>query len=157
MIRKSDDASLDTDVLSAPPSPKKAKVTFSSQVEMMEGINTRSYESVRGEVRRAIEAHGRGDSEGYDSIKEIFAPRRGGDDLDQGEMRLYLLALTSCASMLNRGCKGLVGSLLACEWVGRDEAFVKAYVQFIGSLASAQGMYVGQVLTMLVGHFLGGQ
>jgi RNA polymerase I-specific transcription initiation factor RRN3 len=160
-IRKSDDAGLDGDVLSRPPSPKKAKVTFSSQVEEYSPRpSMRSLESVRGEVRRAIEGHGRGDSEGYDTIKEIFAPRRGGDDatdLDQGGMRQYLLALASCASSLNRGCKGLVGSLLACEWMGRDEAFVKVYVQFLGSLVSTQGIYVSSVLGMLVGHFLGGK
>merc|ERR1712098_189576 len=39
--------------------------------------------------------------------------------------------------------------------MGRDEAFVKAYVQFLGSLASAQGAYVGSVLGMLVGYFYG--
>ena len=111
-------------------------------------------------MRRAIEGHARGDSEGYDNIKEIFAPRRGDDDardVDQGEMRQYLLALASCASSLNRSCKGLVGSLLACEWMGRDEAFVKAYVQLLGSLVSAQGIYVSSVLGMLVDHFLGGK
>ena len=120
----------------------------------------RSLESVRGEVRRAIEAHGRGDSEGYDSIKEIFTPRRGDDDEereDQGDMKQYLLALSSNAALLHRGCSGLVGAVLACEWMGRDEGFVKAYVHFLGSLASAQGMYVGSVLGMLVGYFPGGK
>lgn len=120
----------------------------------------RSLEAVRGEVRRAIEGHGRGDSEAYDGLKEIFAPRRGGEndsEVDQGEMKQYLLALSSNAALLNRSCNGLVGSLLACEWMGRDEGFVKAYVHLLGSLASAQGMYVGSVLAMLVGHFLGGK
>ena len=120
----------------------------------------RSLEAVRGEVRRAIEGHGRGDSEAYDSLKETFAPRRGAEDeseVDQGEMKQYLLALSSNAALLNRSCNGLVGGLLACEWMGRDEGFVKAYVHFLGSLASAQGMYVGSVLAMLVGHFSGGK
>jgi RNA polymerase I-specific transcription initiation factor RRN3 len=164
-IRKSDDAGLDSDLLSVPPSPaKRAKVTFNPEVQekVMDDYSpkARSLESVRGEVKRAIEAHGRGDSEGYDTIKEIFAPRRGDDqerDLDQGEMRQYLLALSSNAALLNRGCSGLVGAILACEWMGRDEGFVKAYVHFLGSLASAQGMYIGSVLGMLVGHFSGGK
>ena len=121
---------------------------------------TKSLESVRGEVRRAVEAHDRGDSEAYDTIKSIFAPRRGDDearDEEQGDMRQYLLALSSNAALLTRGCSGLVGALLACEWMGRDEGFIKAYVQFLGSLASAQGMYVGSVLGMLVGYFPGGE
>ena len=162
-IRKSDDAGLDADLLLVPPSPiKRAKVTFNPQVEekVMEeySLKSRSLESVRGEVRRAIESHGRGESEAYDTIKEIFAPRRGEDapDLAQGETKQYLLALSSNAALLNRGCSGLVGALLACQWMGRDEGFVKAYVHFLGSLASAQGIYVGSVLGMLVGHFSGG-
>jgi RNA polymerase I-specific transcription initiation factor RRN3 len=161
-VRKSDDAGLDADFLSVPPSPKKQKhsVTFSSQVEERVMDNYRSLDSVKGEVRRAIEAHQRGDSEGFEHIKEIFTPRRKGDDdgsVDQVEMRQYLLALTNSCSSLGRNCKGLVATMLACEWMGRDEIFVKSYLQFLGSLVSAQGIYVGSVLGMLVEHFLGGR
>ncbi|KAG0650810.1 RNA polymerase I-specific transcription initiation factor rrn3 [Hyphodiscus hymeniophilus] len=160
-IRKREDAGLDSDILSAPCSPvKRPRVTFNPDVEekVMEEYSPklRSLESVRGEVKRAIDAHGRGDSEGYDIIKDIFAPRKEDDEReDQGDIRQYLLALSSNAALLNRGCSGLVGAMLACEWMGRDEGFVKAYVQFLGSLASAQGLYVGSVLGMLVGNFSG--
>jgi RNA polymerase I-specific transcription initiation factor RRN3 len=51
----------------------------------------------------------------------------------------------------------LVKAILACNWIGRDEKFVRAYVHFLGSLASAQGAYVGTVLGMLVGQFYGGK
>jgi len=165
-IRKADDAGLDADILSAPPSPsKRARVTFNPNVEekVMEDYTAkgRSLDSVRAEVKRSIEAHMRGDSEGYDVIKEIFAPRRGGGDQDTQDdavdMKTYLVALTSYSSLLNKGCSGLVKAILACEWMGRDESFVKAYVHFLGSLTSAQGSYVGMVLSMLVGHFYGGK
>jgi RNA polymerase I-specific transcription initiation factor RRN3 len=166
-IRKSEDAGLDADFISAPPSPsKRARVMFNPTVEekVMEEyqVRGRSLDSVRAEVRRAIEAHLKGDSEGYDVIKEVFSTG-GGDDEDEEtdskrlDMKTYLLALTSYASLLNKGCSGLVKVLLACEWMGRDELFVKAYVHFLGSLASAQGAYVGMVLGMLVGHFLRGK
>ena len=166
-IRKSEDAGLDADFISAPPSPsKRARVMFNPTVEekVMEEyqVRGRSLDSVRAEVRRAIEAHLKGDSEGYDVIKEVFSTG-GGDDEDEEtdskrlDMKTYLLALTNYASLLNKGCSGLVKVLLACEWMGRDEPFVKAYVHFLGSLASAQGTYVGMVLGMLVGHFLGGK
>lgn len=120
---------------------------------------SRSSESVGGEVRRAIEGHCRGDdSEGYDTIKEKFQRKEGYDeegDVDLQELKLYLLALSNNAALLNRGCSGLVRALLAYQWMGMDEGFVKIYVHFLGSLASAQGMYVGTVLGMLVGHFSG--
>jgi RNA polymerase I-specific transcription initiation factor RRN3 len=123
----------------------------------------RSLESIRLEVKSSIEAHLKGDSEGYDAIKEVFSPHRADDEDDESEgdgkveMQTYLLALTSYASLLNKGCSGLVKAVLACDWMGRDESFVKAYVHFLGSLTSAQGAYVGMVLGMLVGNFYGGK
>lgn len=166
-IRKSEDAGLDADLMSVPSSPnKRARVTFNPTVEekVMEVYQAkgRSLDSIRAEVKRSIEAHTKeqGDT-GYDNLKEIFAPRRR-DDEEEGEgssvdMKTYLVALTSFTSLLNKKCNGLVKAILACEWMGRDEAFVKAYVQFLGSLASAQGAYVGMVLGMLVGYFHGGK
>jgi RNA polymerase I-specific transcription initiation factor RRN3 len=140
-------------------------VTFNPNVEekVMEEyqVKGRSLESVRLEVKSSIEAHLKGDSEGYDVIKEVFSPRTGDyvDEENEGDkrvdMKTYLLALTSYASLLTKGCSSLVRAVLACEWMGRDESFVKAYVHFLGSLASAQGAYVGMVLGMLVGYFHG--
>jgi RNA polymerase I-specific transcription initiation factor RRN3 len=167
-IRKAEDAGLDSDFLSAPPSPsKRVRVTFNPDVEekVMEEyqIKGRSLESVRLEVKSSIEAHLKGDSEGYDIIKEVFSPSRTDDEDEESagdksvDMKTYLLALTSYASSLNKGCSGLVKAILACEWMGRDESFVKAYVHFLGSLTSAQGAYVGMVLGMLVGNFYGGK
>jgi RNA polymerase I-specific transcription initiation factor RRN3 len=167
-IRKAEDAELDSDFLSAPPSPsKRARVSFNPNVEekVVEPyqVKGRSLESVRLEVRSSIEAHLKGDSEGYDVIKEVFSPHREDDEDEDSEgdkrvdMKTYLLALTSYASLLNKGCSGLVKAILACEWMGRDESFVKAYVHFLGSLTSAHGAYVGMVLGMLVGQFYGGE
>lgn len=165
-IRSSDDAGLDADLISAPPSPrKKARVTFKAEVEekVMEEYRPkgRSFESVRAEVQRALDSHGRGDSEGYDIIAEVFAPRKSSqNDEDQerkADIKTYLLALTSYSALLNRSYSALVAAVLAFEWMGRDGSFVKAYVHFLGNLASAQGAYVGMVLEMLVDHFLGGK
>jgi len=122
-------------------------------------VRGRSLESVRAEVKRAIDAYARGNSEGYDAIKDVFAPIKGAaeeSEVANEEMKVYLLALTSHASLLNKGYSGLVKAVLACEWLGKEEGFVRAYVQFLGSLSSAQGAYVGLVLGMLVGHFQGG-
>ncbi len=166
-IRKLDDTDLDADLLSAPPSPsKRARVTFNPDVEekVMEEyqVKGRSLETIRIEVKRAIEGHQSGSSEGYDTIKEVFSPRRADDEDDEdrasdADIKTYLIALTSYASLLNRGCSGLVKAVLGCDWLGRDEGFVKTYVQFLGSLASAQGAYIGMVLGMLVKQFSGGE
>ncbi|PQE10100.1 hypothetical protein CJF31_00004044 [Rutstroemia sp. NJR-2017a BVV2] len=169
-IRKAQDAELDDDLLAEMPKTKRARVTFNPNVEekvLEEYVaKGRTLESVRTEVKRAIEAHGRGDSEKYDTIKAIFTPGREGDEGDEDdeeqdsaasneEMKIYLLALTNYVSLLNKNCNGLVRAILACEWMGREESFVKVYAQFLGNLVSTQGAYVGMVLGMLVGHFTG--
>lgn len=167
-VRKFDDAELELDTMSAPSSPhKRARVTFNPTVEekIMEvyQVKARSMDSIRGEVKRSIEAHIRDkcDSEGYDKIREIFEGRRGDEEEEEEEegfnvdIRTYLLALTTYTSLLDNRCGSLVASLLACEWMGRDQAFVTAYIKFLVSLVSAKGMYVGMVLGMLAGHFRG--
>jgi RNA polymerase I-specific transcription initiation factor RRN3 len=148
------------DLLLVPSSPSK-KVKFNPEIKEMEDTSAhrRGLEVIRIEVRRAIEGHQRGDSEAYDMIKDIFAGRneREGCSKDRTETKTYLLALTSHAALLSKGCSGLVKAVLACDWMGRDESFVKIYLQFLGNLASAQGGYVGMVLGMLVDYFFGGK
>lgn len=163
--RKADEAGLDMDSLSAPPSPaKRARVTFKEEVEekVMEIFKpkTRSLESVRAEVKRSVDGHLREDSEEYDALRALFLPRKEGEEDSQDDpidLKTYVVALTGYTSMLNSKCKGLVHTLLDFEWMGRDESFVKAYVHFLGSLASSQGAYVQSILDMLVQRFTGGK
>jgi RNA polymerase I-specific transcription initiation factor RRN3 len=170
IIRKSDDADLSDELLSTP--TKRARVSFNPTVEekVMEAyaVKGRSAEVIRAEVRRAIESHKRGDSGDYDALKDVFAPSdeaEAGDDDDEDEesaalarveLKSYLSVLTNHVSLL-KGCTGLVRAILSCNWVGRDTGFVKAYIQFLGHLASTQGSYVGLVLDMLVEYFHGGK
>jgi RNA polymerase I-specific transcription initiation factor RRN3 len=170
IIRKSDDADLSDELLSTP--TKRARVSFNPTVEekVMEAytVKGRSAEVIRAEVRRAIESHKRGDSGDYDALKDVFAPSdeaEAGDDdeedeesvaLARVELKTYLSVLTNHVSLL-KGCTGLVRAILSCNWVGRDTGFVKAYIQFLGHLASTQGSYVGLVLDMLVENFHGGK
>ncbi|RDW85048.1 hypothetical protein BP6252_02638 [Coleophoma cylindrospora] len=158
-VRKADDADLDADLLSVPPSPsKRARVTFNPHVEekVMQG---RSVEQIKAEVRRAIDGHTKGDSEEYDILKEVFSSQQRGQDTTREtgneEIRKYVHALTNYVSLLGKSCSGLVKAVLDCDWLGRDESFLKAYVQFLGSLASAQGTYVPLVLSKLVDFFPG--
>lgn len=171
-IRKSDDADLSDELIGTP--TKRARVTFNPTVEekVMEAysVKARNVEVIRTEVRRAIEAHKRGESADYDALKDVFAPAAKGepgndDDDDEDDdttalarvdLKTYLVVLTNHVSLL-KGCTGLVKAVLACDWMGRDTGFVKTYIQFLGHLSSAQGSYTGLVLDMLVGYFHGGK
>jgi RNA polymerase I-specific transcription initiation factor RRN3 len=177
-IRTREDAGLDDDgaIVSAPPSPSKRArtVTFNPLVEeqvfspkaTMLGFapdNAWDLEAVRLEVRFTVDEHIRGgNGEAYDALKEVFATGkriRGGNgkEASKEKIKTHLLALTSIVSLLGKNCSGLVRAVLACDWMGRDEGFVKVYVQFLGNLASAQGAYVSSVLSMLVGKFTTGE
>ena len=118
-------------------------------------------EAIRVEVKLALEEHIRGgNDEKYDMLKEVFGSvrRRGDNEGPSNEkIRTYLLALTSCVSLLGKSCASLVRTVLDFEWMGREEGFVKIYVHFLGNLVSAQGSYVGMILSALVGKFTGSE
>jgi RNA polymerase I-specific transcription initiation factor RRN3 len=114
---------------------------------------------VREEVRRAIQRHRVGDSDAYDRVKEVFAadPKELEDDGSplydlptHTSLKNHLLGLFSNISSLDGTCSGLVHVVLASEWVGRDEAYVKLFIRFLGTLAAARGGYLNSILKMLV-------
>ncbi|ODH53665.1 hypothetical protein GX48_00083 [Paracoccidioides brasiliensis] len=124
------------------------------------GMNgEKSTAMVREEVRRAIQRHLNGDSELYDRVKEIFTadPKELEEDgsavydvPSPKVLRNYLLGLFSNVSSLDGRCSGLVHAVLASEWLGRDEGYVRLFVRFLGTLAAARGTYLNSVLRMLV-------
>ncbi|KAL2868693.1 rDNA-binding RNA polymerase I transcriptional factor [Aspergillus lucknowensis] len=162
----------ETDTQSSP--RKKTRVQFDEDVEMREipysektksggdGTTDKSSALVREEVRRAIQRHvSGGDSEAYDRIKEIFAidPRRQGTNgmapsnvPTHHTLKQHLMGLLSNVAALDRSCNGLVQAVLASEWLGRDESYIKLYIRFLGNLAAAQGSYLGSVLKMLTNY-----
>ena len=168
-IRKFDDAGLEDSFRSTPSSPsKRARVSFNPTVEERvfdEYVpKGRSLDVVRLEVKKAIEAHNRGDDELYDAVVRRFSTgdEEAAEESEEeeeremrAEMRTYVLALTTYVPLLGKGLDGLVKALLSCDWIGGEEGFVKAYVNFLGHLASAQGYTVRIILTMLVDRFLG--
>jgi RNA polymerase I-specific transcription initiation factor RRN3 len=167
-VRTRDEAGLDdeSDIsMTAPSSPsKRAKTVSFSELVDEQAISPfqtldLDLESVRSDVRRAIEGHVRGIvEEGYDALKDMFRPvRKGmsGTGPSNDTLRANLLALTGCVSLLGKSCSSLVKLMLEFEWMGRDEGLVKVYVHFLGNLASAQGVYVESVLAMLVEKFTG--
>ncbi|PGG95749.1 RNA polymerase I-specific transcription initiation factor RRN3 [Blastomyces parvus] len=123
------------------------------------GAAEKSTAMVREEVRRAIQRHLMGDSEAYDRVKEIFTadPKELEDDgspvydlPSPTSLRNHLLGLFSNVSALDGSCSGLVHAVLGSEWLGRDPAYVKLFVRFLGTLAAARGTYLNSVLRVLV-------
>ncbi|KAJ6011497.1 hypothetical protein N7451_002909 [Penicillium sp. IBT 35674x] len=119
---------------------------------------------IREEVRRAIHRHvTAGDSEAYDQIKEIFVadPKKADTGMQawslptHASLKNHLMGLLSHIASLDRNCSGLVNAVLDSEWLGRDEAYVKLFIRFLGNLAAAQGTYLGQVFRMLTSKLTG--
>ncbi len=155
-----DDANSD-----GPPPAKRQKktVVFNEALNMVREIAGKSLEQAKREVRQALEAHGRGDDEDYDALKEIFsggaAPEGDGDGDEEEaggrerDLVVYVVALTGYVPLLGRGCSGLLRSVLRCGWLERDEGFARAYIQLLAALASVQGSFFAQVLAMMVDKF----
>ena len=124
----------------------------------------RTMDDIKMEVRTALEEHLRGIDGQYDTLKDMFAqdkqrylpPVVGEEDdtLRPHELQVYVLAMTSCIPILkDKKCNGLVRTMLNCAWLGRDDAFLKIFTQFLAALVSAQGSYLLPVLTMMVDKF----
>jgi RNA polymerase I-specific transcription initiation factor RRN3 len=162
----------DDDDHDGPPPAKRQKktVVFNEDLNMVKEISGKSLEDAKREVRQALEGHGRGDDEDYDSLKEIFLPSAKkrvstGDDEDDDEeeeeeeaakpqdLIVYVVALTGYVPLLGRSCSGLLRSVLRCSWLERDENFARAYIQLLAALSSVQGSLFTQVLTMIVDKF----
>ncbi|KAI9887057.1 MAG: hypothetical protein M1823_001129 [Watsoniomyces obsoletus] len=103
-------------------------------------------------MRVAIEQHRVGQDLEYNRIKEIFTTQVTDNDPSPNILG-HVQALIRNVSLLDRSCSGLVHAVIGCEWLGRDKAFVALFVRFLGTLVSAQGIYVGAVLGMLVESF----
>ncbi|KAH8675399.1 RNA polymerase I-specific transcription initiation factor RRN3 [Xylariales sp. PMI_506] len=147
-------------------SRKRQKVEFDMNLEIHE-VGARSVEEVKKEIKEALDAHARGDDEEYDILKETLSGKQRFHDDDEAEdedptlpekrrqeLKVYMVALASFVPYLGRSTNGLIKSVLQCQWLGRDEQFVKVYTQFLAALVSAQGSYLGQVLSTLVDSFV---
>ncbi|KAH0550915.1 hypothetical protein GP486_007721 [Trichoglossum hirsutum] len=154
-VRRRDEMDNDMDVEPDLANPnKRSKVAFDPEVKvrLMEDWASceKAPELIREEVRRGIEKHAMGETEGYERIMEIFTAKHNADDAPSPTaIKNYLLALLGSVSLLKRSCASLVHAVLDFQWLGRDDAFVALYVRFLGTLVSAKGNYVGSVLRML--------
>lgn len=168
--KASDDDSLSSDgIMDGSQSPRKRqRVEFNMNLEIHE-LGTRSVDEVKKEIQEALDGHARGDDEEYDILKETLSGKQrfydDDDDEDEEpdptlpekrrqELKVYMVALASFVPHLGRSANGLIKEVLKCQWLGRDDQFVKVYTQFLAALVSAQGSYLEQVLLSLVDKFV---
>ncbi|GAA5959051.1 hypothetical protein JCM3765_006322 [Sporobolomyces pararoseus] len=69
------------------------------------------------------------------------------------QLRTWLDALTSVVSKLDQSHEPLVETILAVPWATTEEAFVSAYMRFIGALVSARTEWLKVVLDKCVKGF----
>lgn len=154
--RKHSDLDRDEAVLS-PTHTKRLRVAFDPEVEVriMQDWNDKGMDLVRDEVRKALDRHASGDSDGYDQLKQLFSSRPSAEDAPSSALLAkYVMALMGHVSALGKSCSALVHSVLETRWVIRDEAFVYHYTKFMGSLMSAHGGYIGLILLNIVKNFI---
>jgi RNA polymerase I-specific transcription initiation factor RRN3 len=133
---------------------KRVKVEFSDEVEVRLMHDWELAPAfVREEVRRALEERASGEYIAYDKIVQLFKPEEGAEfEPPMKNLRSYIVGLTSSAASLTRSCSTLIGAILQSDWIRRDESYFTLVLRFFGHLVSAQGVWLGDVLRMLVGY-----
>ena len=157
LVRKREDSDSGIDRARTPSSPsKRLKVSFDNEVQVKVMDDWEKAPAViREEVRRALELHAQGDDSAYDRVKEIYTTKPTAEDAPSATtLRNYTAALLSSVSGLNISCSGLVHAVLQSVWIVRDEDYVALFLRLLGNLVSAQGVYVGDVLRMLVEYLV---
>ena len=138
---------------------KKARVAFNEDVEvnLVDDWN-KAPELIREEVHRALKRHALGDSDGYDKIKQVYKQDGQADgEVPSAEVvKYHTAALLSNVALLDRSCSGLVYLVLRSDWVWQDDEYVSLFTKLLGNLVSAQGVWLGAAMEMLVRMFLAG-
>ncbi len=154
LVRKRED---DDD---APPSSpgKKAKVTFDSEVEVRVVSDwEKAPHIIQEEVRRAFAKRALGDDSGYDRLKDVYSRKKSDEeDFSHATIKNYTISLLANVSALNKSNSELVHAVLGSNWLGRSEDYVALFARFLVNLSSAQGLFLGDVVRMLVNNLTAG-
>ena len=154
LVRKRED---DEDV--PPSSPgKKAKVTFDSDVEVRVVSDWElAPHLIQEEVHRAFAKRALGDNSGYDRLKDVYSRKKSNEEeLSPATIRNYTISLLANISALNKSSSDLVHAVLESDWLGRTEDYVTVFVRLLANLSSAQGVFLGEVVRMLVNNLTAG-
>jgi len=90
-----------------------------------------------------------GNSEPFDELVAQFSDSQ----INTAQWRLWLNSLSHVVSRLERMHASLVHAVVNMPWVTLDNATVKSYIIFIGSLLSARPEYLSLVLSKLAQGF----
>ena len=144
----------------APPSSpgKKAKVTFDSDVEVRVVSDwEKAPHLIQEEVRRAFAKRALGDDSGYDKLKDVYSGKKGDEEeLSSPTIKNYTMSLLANASALNKSNSDLVRAILNSNWLGQTEDYVAIFVRLLATLSSAQGVFLGDVVRMLINNLTAG-
>ena len=144
----------------APPSSpgKKAKVTFDSDVEVRVVSDwEKAPHLIQEEVRRAFAKRALGDDSGYDKLKDVYSRKKSDDEeLSPATIKNYTVSLLANVSALNKSNSDLVRAILSSNWLGRTEDYVSLFVRLLATLSSAQGVFLGDVVRMLMNNLTAG-
>lgn len=135
---------------------KRPKVDFKYEVDIQlaENAGEKPAALIREEVKSAIaHLHGSG-NEDYDQIKNRFALQPGVKDAATNTLLTkYLESIIPYAALLTKSHTDLVQAVLKHHWLARDEAFANYYTRFLNHLVTSRGLYLHQILGMLVENF----
>ena len=155
LVRKRDD-----DDEAPPSSPgKKPKVTFDSDVEVRVVSDwEKAPHIIQEEVRRAFAKRALGDDSGYDKLKNVYSRNKSnGEELRPATIKNYTISLLANVSAMNKSNSDLVHTVLSSDWLGQSEDYVIVFVRLLATIVSAQGMFLEDVVRMLVNSLTAGE
>ncbi len=142
---------------SSPEKKRKHSISLKLHGDRSEASSA-PFSLVHEEVGLAFDKHGWSDDSGYDKIKEMYSSKKNPEDeVSSTMLKAYTAALLSNVVRLNRTSSDLVHTVINSQWLGREDEYVKLFTKLLGRLAAQHGMYLGEVLRMLVENLTSGK
>ena len=156
--RKRDNDDRDGGIRSPSPEKKrKQSMSLKSSDDEYEA-DMAPFSLVHEEVCLAFDKHGWSDDSGYDKIKEIYSSKKSPEnEISSATLKAYTAALLSNVVRLNRTSSDLVHTVINSQWLGREDEYVKLFTKLLGNLVAQHGMYLGEVVRMLVENLTSGK
>ena len=138
---------------------KRAKVKFDDNIEVKDLQEWgKMPELVQEEVRRALQMHSISEISGYDEIKSIFRVSvKGEAECSSNTLKSYTNALLSNIAALDKSCSDLVHAILNSAWINQADDYITLYVRLLANLVSAHGIFLPDVLNMIVQNLVYGE
>ncbi|KAM8934764.1 RNA polymerase I-specific transcription initiation factor RRN3 [Pelodytes ibericus] len=103
-----------------------------------------------GKVTDVLLKYSMGDTADYDLLKhQLLDP-----DIKDAQILNWLHEFRNCVAFLTADYEQLVSIVLQLPWLSRSKEVVEEYLSFLGSLVSAQTVYLRSCLKMIISHFV---